>query len=102
MAFGEEAEAVRLANGTRYGLAAYVWTQDVARAHRVAAAMHSGMVWIDSPNVRHLATPFGGQKWSGIGREGGDDSFDFSMETTNVCVPLGTVPIPVMGRPAGA
>jgi 5-carboxymethyl-2-hydroxymuconic-semialdehyde dehydrogenase len=59
------------------------------------------MVWVNSPNVRHLPTPFGGQKGSGIGREGGDYSFDFYMETTNVCVPLGTPPIPPMGRSPG-
>ena len=70
--FEDEADAVRLANATPYGLAAYVWTNDVRRAHRVAAAINTGMCWINSQNVRDLRTPFGGTKQSGIGREVGD------------------------------
>ena len=67
--FEDEADAVRLANATPYGLAAFVWTNDVRRAHRVAAAINTGMCWINSQNVRDLRTPFGGTKQSGIGRE---------------------------------
>ena len=73
--------ALALANGVRYGLAAYLWTNDVGRAHRFARALEAGMVWVNSENNRHLPTPFGGMKASGIGRDGGDYSFDFYMET---------------------
>jgi 5-carboxymethyl-2-hydroxymuconic-semialdehyde dehydrogenase len=95
--FDEEAEAVRLANATPYGLAAYVWTSDLARAHRVAAAIETGMCWVNSPNVRDLRTPFGGTKQSGIGREGGDYAFDFYCDTEVIHIALGTRPIPRMG-----
>jgi 5-carboxymethyl-2-hydroxymuconic-semialdehyde dehydrogenase len=97
MPFDDEAEAVRLANATPYGLAAYVWTNDVRRAHRVAHAIDTGMCWINSQNVRDLRTPFGGVKSSGMGREGGDYAFDFYCETEIVHVALGTHGIPRMG-----
>ena len=97
IAFDDEADAVALANDTDYGLAAYVWTGDVGRAHRVADAVEAGMVWVNSQNVRHLPTPFGGTKRSGIGRDGGDWSFDFYMETKNVAVAYGDHPIPKLG-----
>ena len=82
--FRDEAEALALANNTVYGLAAYVWTSDVTRAFRFSGEVEAGMVWVNSENVRHLPTPFGGVKTSGIGRDGGDWSFEFYMETKNV------------------
>jgi 5-carboxymethyl-2-hydroxymuconic-semialdehyde dehydrogenase len=88
---------VRLANATEYGLAAYVWTSDLRRAHRVAHAIETGMCWINSHNVRDLRTPFGGVKKSGIGLEGGDYAFDFYCETEIVHVALGTDHIPRLG-----
>jgi 5-carboxymethyl-2-hydroxymuconic-semialdehyde dehydrogenase len=97
MLFNDEAEAVRLANATQYGLAAYVWTKDITRAHRVAHAIDTGMCWINSHNVRDLRTPFGGVKASGIGREGGDYAFDFYCETEIVHVALGSHHIPQLG-----
>jgi 5-carboxymethyl-2-hydroxymuconic-semialdehyde dehydrogenase len=95
--FAGEEEAVRLANATEYGLAAYVWTADVGRAHRVAQAIDSGLVWINSQNVRDLRTPFGGMKASGIGREGGHYSFEFYCDLQTVHVALGAHPIPRLG-----
>ena len=95
--FEDEDEAVRIGNDVRYGLAGYLWTGDVGRAHRVAQALDAGMIWVNSQNVRHLPSPFGGTKASGIGRDGGDYSFDFYMETKNICVALGDHRIPQMG-----
>ncbi|MDY7103304.1 MAG: 5-carboxymethyl-2-hydroxymuconate semialdehyde dehydrogenase [Actinomycetota bacterium] len=92
--FDDEAEAVAIANDVDYGLAGYVWTGDTGRAHRVARDLDVGMVWVNSQNVRHLPTPFGGTKRSGIGRDGGDYSFDFYMETKNVAVAYDTHPVP--------
>jgi 5-carboxymethyl-2-hydroxymuconic-semialdehyde dehydrogenase len=97
MPFDSEEEAIRLANATEYGLAAYVWTNDIKRAHRVAHAIDTGMCWINSQNVRDLRTPFGGVKRSGIGREGGDYAFDFYCDTEIVHVALGSHAIPRMG-----
>jgi 5-carboxymethyl-2-hydroxymuconic-semialdehyde dehydrogenase len=99
MPFTDEADAIRLANATPYGLAAYVWTNDIRRAHRVAHAIDTGMCWINSQNVRDLRTPFGGVKASGIGREGGDYAFDFYCETEIVHVALGSHHIPRLGLP---
>jgi len=95
--FADEADAVRLANDVRYGLAGYLWTADAGRANRVALALDAGMVWVNSENVRHLPTPFGGTKASGIGRDGGDYSFDFYMDTKNVALALGAHKIQKLG-----
>ena len=95
--FADEADAVAMANDVEYGLAGYLWTGDVGRAHRIAEALDVGMIWVNSHNVRHLPTPFGGMKRSGIGRDGGDWSFDFYMETKNVAVALDTHSIPRLG-----
>jgi len=97
ISFDTENEALDVANGTRYGLAGYLWTRDVTRAHRVAQALDVGMVWVNSENVRHLPTPFGGTKASGIGRDGGDYSFEFYMETRNIAIALGNHRIPRLG-----
>jgi 5-carboxymethyl-2-hydroxymuconic-semialdehyde dehydrogenase len=96
--FEGEQEALQLANDIPYGLAAYLWTNDVSRAHRFAKDVEAGMVWVNSENNRHLPTPFGGMKASGIGRDGGDYSFDFYMETKNVCVAFGTHKVPQLGK----
>lgn len=82
--FKDETDALTLANDVSYGLTAYLWTSDVTRALRFTDALEAGMIWVNSENVRHLPTPFGGVKNSGIGRDGGDWSFDFYMETKNV------------------
>lgn len=96
--FEDEAEAIAIANDTAYGLAAYIWTSDTGRAFRMAHQVEAGMVWVNSENNRHLPTPFGGMKASGIGRDGGDYSFDFYMETKNVCVAHGTHRVPTLGK----
>jgi 5-carboxymethyl-2-hydroxymuconic-semialdehyde dehydrogenase len=82
--FADEAEALSLANDVQYGLSGYVWTSDVTRAFRFSDKLEAGMIWVNSDNVRHLPAPFGGVKSSGIGRDGGDWSFDFYMETKNI------------------
>lgn len=84
--FETEDEAVALANGTPYGLAASLFTGDLARAHRVADRIDSGIVWINCWMVRDLRTPFGGAKQSGVGREGGQEALKFFTEPKNVCV----------------
>jgi aminomuconate-semialdehyde/2-hydroxymuconate-6-semialdehyde dehydrogenase len=86
--FDTEAEALTWANSTDYGLAATVWTRDLNRAHRVAQALHSGIVWVNTWLHRDLRTPFGGMKNSGVGREGGLEALRFFTEAQNVCVKL--------------
>ncbi|MBG6132451.1 5-carboxymethyl-2-hydroxymuconic-semialdehyde dehydrogenase [Aquimarina sp. EL_43] len=95
--FETEEEAIKIANAVKYGLTAYIWTKDVSRAHRIAHQVEAGMVWINSQNVRHLPTPFGGVKYSGIGRDGGEYSFNFYMETKNISIALGDHDIPKLG-----
>ncbi|MEW6300411.1 MAG: aldehyde dehydrogenase [Thermodesulfobacteriota bacterium] len=85
--FRDEDEAIRLANDTTYGLAGFLWTQDVNRALRVASAVKAGMVWVNSFFLRDLRTPFGGARESGVGREGGRYSLEFYTEPKFVCVP---------------
>jgi 5-carboxymethyl-2-hydroxymuconic-semialdehyde dehydrogenase len=95
--FEDEADAVRIANDIRYGLAAYIWTDSPDRGRRVAEKIESGLIWINSHNVRDLRTPFGGSKMSGIGREGGRYSFDFYTELSTIHVAVGEHPIPRLG-----
>src|SRR5262249_22234682 len=84
--FANEDEAVRLANGTAFGLSASLWTRDLARAHRVAERLETGTVWVNCWLLRDLRTPFGGVKSSGVGREGGDEALHFFTEPKTVCV----------------
>jgi aminomuconate-semialdehyde/2-hydroxymuconate-6-semialdehyde dehydrogenase len=86
--FDSPDEAVAFANASRYGLSASVWTRDLGKAHRVAAAIDCGTVWVNTWLLRDLRVPFGGMKESGVGREGGFDSLDFFTEAKNVCVKL--------------
>ncbi|NND50218.1 MAG: 5-carboxymethyl-2-hydroxymuconate semialdehyde dehydrogenase, partial [Rhizobiales bacterium] len=97
LSFTDEAEALEIANGVQYGLAGYVWTSDTGRGLRMARDLDVGMVWVNSENNRHLPAPFGGMKSSGIGRDGGDYSFEFYMETKNVCIATGTHTVPKLG-----
>ena len=98
--FETEQDAIEIANDIEFGLAGYIWTNDSGRAMRLARKVEVGMLWINSENNRNLPSPFGGVKMSGIGRDGGDYSFDFYMETKNVCVALGTHKIPKLGVPS--
>jgi len=95
--FKDEAEALEIANDVQYGLTGYIWTNDVTRALRFSDALEAGMIWVNSENVRHLPTPFGGVKSSGIGRDGGQWSFEFYMEQKNVAFALGQHKIARLG-----
>ena len=95
--FDDEADAIAKANDIQYGLSSYVWSENLGRAHRVAAAIEAGMCFVNSQNVRDLRQPFGGTKASGTGREGGTWSFEVFLEPKNVCVSLGTHHIPHWG-----
>jgi aminomuconate-semialdehyde/2-hydroxymuconate-6-semialdehyde dehydrogenase len=86
MPFDTEADALKYANGVRYGLSATIWTQNTARAHRLAAQIQAGVVWVNCWLLRDLRTPFGGMKDSGIGREGGWEALNFFTEAKNVCI----------------
>ncbi len=95
--FTDEADAIRQANDIAYGLSSYVWTENIGRAHRVAAAVEAGMCFVNSQNVRDLRQPFGGTKASGTGREGGTWSYEVFLEPKNVAVSLGGHHIPHWG-----
>jgi aminomuconate-semialdehyde/2-hydroxymuconate-6-semialdehyde dehydrogenase len=97
--FEHEEQAVEQANGTRYGLAASLWTRDLARAHRLAERIASGVVWINCWMVRDLRVPFGGMKSSGVGREGGDEALRFFTEPKNVCIRFPQTTDPAAGAP---
>jgi 5-carboxymethyl-2-hydroxymuconic-semialdehyde dehydrogenase len=95
--FKDEADAIKLSNDISYGLSSYVWTENLAKAHRMAAAVEAGMCFVNSQNVRDLRQPFGGTKASGTGREGGTWSYEVFCEPKNVCVSLGSHHIPHWG-----
>jgi 5-carboxymethyl-2-hydroxymuconic-semialdehyde dehydrogenase len=95
--FNDEADAIAQSNDIQYGLSSYVWTENLGRAHRVAAAIEAGMCFVNSQNVRDLRQPFGGTKASGTGREGGTWSYEVFLEPKNVAVSLGSHHIPHWG-----
>lgn len=95
--FTTEDEALEIANDIQYGLTGYVWTNDLTRALRFTDALEAGMIWVNSENVRHLPTPFGGVKASGIGRDGGDWSFEFYMEQKHIGFATGQHKITKLG-----
>jgi aminomuconate-semialdehyde/2-hydroxymuconate-6-semialdehyde dehydrogenase len=86
--FDTEEEVLGYANSVRYGLSSTIWTENLSRAHRMAAQIESGIVWVNCWLLRDLRTPFGGVKDSGIGREGGFEALRFFTEEKNVCVKL--------------
>ena len=88
MSFDTEEEVISYANGTAYGLSATIWTENLKRAHRVAANVKSGIIWVNCWLLRDLRTPFGGMKQSGVGREGGWEALKFFTEQKNVCIKL--------------
>ncbi|WP_170406816.1 5-carboxymethyl-2-hydroxymuconate semialdehyde dehydrogenase [Ruegeria arenilitoris] len=96
--FSSEEEALQMANDTPYGLTGYVWTNDLTRALRFTDKLEAGMIWVNSENVRHLPTPFGGVKASGIGRDGGDWSFEFYMEQKHIGFATGQHKIMQLGK----
>ncbi|MGW1680873.1 5-carboxymethyl-2-hydroxymuconate semialdehyde dehydrogenase [Saccharopolyspora sp. NPDC002376] len=95
--FDSDEEALELANAVKYGLAAYVWTSNLERAHNFGQRIDAGMVWLNSHNVRDLRTPFGGVKASGLGHEGGYRSLDFYSDQQAVHISLAPVHTPKFG-----
>ena len=96
--FTDEDQALQMANDVNYGLTGYIWTNDLTRALRFSDKLEAGMIWVNSENVRHLPTPFGGVKASGIGRDGGDWSFEFYMEQKHIGFAMGSHTIPKLGK----
>jgi aminomuconate-semialdehyde/2-hydroxymuconate-6-semialdehyde dehydrogenase len=88
MPFDTEAEAIRIANDSDYGLAATIWTENLKKAHRVAAEVRCGIIWVNCWLLRDLRTPFGGMNQSGVGREGGWEALRFFTEQKNICIRL--------------
>ncbi len=88
MPFDDEEHAIRLANDSKYGLSATVWTENLKRAHRVSAQLNNGIIWVNCWLFRDLRTPFGGMKHSGMGREGGWEALRFFTESKNVCIKI--------------
>ena len=86
--FKDEEEVINMANSTKYGLSASIFTENISKGHRVAAAIKSGVVWINTWLLRDLRIPFGGMKQSGVGREGGFKSLQFFTEPKNVCIKI--------------
>ncbi|MFT6773264.1 MAG: 5-carboxymethyl-2-hydroxymuconic-semialdehyde dehydrogenase [Paracoccaceae bacterium] len=99
--FEDEETALSVANNVAYGLAGYVWTRDLTRAMRFTDRLEAGMIWVNSENLRHLPAPFGGVKSSGIGRDGGDWSFGFYMETKNVAFMTSDRKVPQLAAKEG-
>ena len=86
--FETEEEVIEMANSTKYGLSASIFTENISKGHRVAAKIDSGVIWINTWLLRDLRIPFGGMKHSGLGREGGFKSLEFFTEPKNVCVKI--------------
>lgn len=86
MPFDTEEEALKMANGVRYGLSATLWTNDLNRTMRISKQLEVGIVWVNTWLNRDLRTPFGGVKDSGVGREGGFEALRFFTEAKNVCI----------------
>ncbi|MCI5056144.1 MAG: aldehyde dehydrogenase [Flavobacteriales bacterium] len=86
--FKTEEDVLMMANSTKYGLSATVWTENLKRAHNISKALHAGIVWVNTWLLRDLRTPFGGVKGSGVGREGGFEALHFFTEPKNVCIKL--------------